>query len=275
MTPNFITTKYEELVEEISLFNEMGISAGQKLSGKLNSIRNALQDIKIKIRSDPFHTQPEEIEFFKKWKPLFMGRYYYEQEQFKLDTQKPVSDNIELKNYYIRELSYIEQFTQKHQFFYQYFITDSTELDHFYFLRDAAPPNLIWTSPVDYDRDFGTPGETLFARFICNNWLKEHILNSLLQLDNGNSSSTGNLNWTGEKQNLIEIAYGFWLTKQINNGNATLQQIVKWLENSLHTELGTVQKAFANIRARKRLSPTKYIDQLKEEILKKIEDDFQ
>jgi hypothetical protein len=97
----------------------------------------------------------------------------------------------------------------------------------------------------------------------------------LLQLDTGNSSSTGNLNWTGEKQNLIEIAYGFWLTKQINNGNATLQQIVKWLENSLHTELGTVQKAFANIRARKRLSPTKYIDQLKEEILKKIEDDFQ
>jgi len=274
MNLSIISARYDALAEEIDLFNEMGISAGQKLSGKLKSIQNALDEIKQKVTEEGFTSSAEEIEFFKKWKPLFVARHLFEQEKFKLDLQVPTIDANAQKDYLVGELTFLDQVTAKHQFFYQYFLSDSGELDHFYFLRNVVPPSLIWTGPLDYDRDFGSPGDAIFARFICNGWLREYLLKLLLNAGD-HLAIASPLTWTGEKQNLIELAYGLWLTKQINDGNVTLQQIVKWLETSLQVELGSVQKAFANIRSRKRLSPTKYIDQLKDEILKKIDDDFQ
>ena len=79
------------------------------------------------------------------------------------------------------------------------------------------------------------------------------------------------LKWTGDSINIVELAYGLWLTGQLNNGNASLNQIVKWLETNLYVKIGIVQRRFSEIGQRKRLSPTKYIDQMRDTILQKIE----
>lgn len=273
MISDFAKSKYDELMEDLSSFEEMGISEGQKLSGKLTSIRTTLTIIKEKILTEPFESDEEEIKFFKYWKPMFAAQHQLEVERFKITSARPVSDDLELKSYYLKELSFLQQVIDKHQFFYQYFISGSSDLDRFFFLRNAMPPNPMWSAPYTYDPQFGTPGDDLFAQFLCMGWLKDYLLKCIAGIGQQDSKKVQELKWTGEKQNLIEVAYGLWLTKQLNDGNATLLQIITWLEDSLQVDLGNVQKAFANIRSRKRLSPTKYIDLIREEVLKKIEDD--
>ena len=94
-----------------------------------------------------------------------------------------------------------------------------------------------------------------------------NIMNSLT----ANSESDTEMKWTGDAINIIEVAYGIWLTGQLNNGNATLTQIVKWLETNLKVTIGNIQSRFAEISSRKRLSPTKFLDQMKDAILKRID----
>ena len=81
------------------------------------------------------------------------------------------------------------------------------------------------------------------------------------------------INWTGDTVNLVELAYGIYLTGQLNHGNASLNQIVKWLESNFNINIGVIQRRFAEIAARKRLSNTKFIDQMRQSIIQKIENE--
>jgi hypothetical protein len=82
------------------------------------------------------------------------------------------------------------------------------------------------------------------------------------------------IKWTGDVINVIELAYGLWLTGQINNGNASLNQIVRWLEKNLSVSIGIAQRKFSEISRRKRISITKYLDQMKDAIIRKINSGF-
>ena len=118
----------------------------------------------------------------------------------------------------------------------------------------------------------------LFAKFIANEHAQYFILEQMTPLkypEFNKLPKTANhindLKWTGDSINIVELAYGLWLTGQLNNGNASLNQIVKWLETNLYVKIGIVQRRFSEIGQRKRLSPTKYIDQMRDTILQKIE----
>jgi hypothetical protein len=107
--------------------------------------------------------------------------------------------------------------------------------------------------------------------------IQYYILEQIAQLkhpemqQNKSYTQTFDLTWTGDAINIVELAYGIWLTGQLNNGNASLNQIVKWLESSLHINIGVIQRRFIEIERRKRISVTKFIEQMKEAIIKKIE----
>jgi len=87
------------------------------------------------------------------------------------------------------------------------------------------------------------------------------------------STSTEQMRWTGDTINLAELGYGLYCTGQLNNGAAGISQIFRWLEEKLQVSIGIPAKRFAAIRGRKRLSQTKYMDEMKDSILKKIEKD--
>jgi len=44
--------------------------------------------------------------------------------------------------------------------------------------------------------------------------------------------------WTGDKIELIEIAYGIYYTRRMNSGKAEVKDIVEWLEDTLQIDLG-------------------------------------
>ncbi len=81
------------------------------------------------------------------------------------------------------------------------------------------------------------------------------------------------MRWTGDTIYLAELGYGIYLTRQLNGGTATLTDIFQWLEESLNVTIGKPSKRLAELKARKRLSQTKYTDEMKDSIRNKIERD--
>lgn len=74
------------------------------------------------------------------------------------------------------------------------------------------------------------------------------------------------LRWTGESINLVELAYGIWLTGQLNNGNATISEIIRWMEASLGIHVGRAYRRWTEISRRDRVHSTKFIDRMKDSI---------
>lgn len=84
----------------------------------------------------------------------------------------------------------------------------------------------------------------------------------------------GSVITTGETINLVEIAYGIWLTGQVNNGNASISEIVLWLERHFEVRVGKAHRRWQNIAGRKRLAPFRYMDEMKEALVKRLEEEW-
>ena len=265
------------LEEELELFSEMGISPVQKLTGTLNSVRLALSDLKREVYNYSFTDPEEEIYFFKHIKPKFLASQIYALEKFKIEADKPLGEETILKIYYEQELKFIRRFFEKHQFLYQYYLLDGKELDNSYFIRGINQPSIFIADSPDLDPKFSTSGDYLFARFLAMEQLQNYLMKCLYSSEDivgafKSSKDKKLLKWTGDTINLVEIAYGIWLTGQLNHGNANIKEIIEFLELALQVRVGRPARRWTEISQRKMISPTKYIDQLKSEILKKIDD---
>jgi len=81
------------------------------------------------------------------------------------------------------------------------------------------------------------------------------------------------LHWTGDTVDLAELAYALSLSGHFNNGSAAVAQVFRWLEEKLSVSIGVPGRRLASIRARKRLSRTKFLDELKVVLERKMDDD--
>ncbi|WP_157682367.1 RteC domain-containing protein [Mucilaginibacter mallensis] len=275
MMTDYGKARLVQLEEDIELFNEMGATAVKKLTGILNAVRVAMADLKDKVDNSSFKDIDEEIQFFKYVKPQFYAHHIYALELFKIDTDKPLGDQQVLRNYYEQELKFIRKFLNKHLFLYQYYLLDGSELDSSYFVRGKNQVNLLLSDGPDLDPLFSTACDYLFARFIAIEKLQEYLIQCLYH-SNGMepvakfSKKKGPFKWTGDKSNLIELAYGIYDTVQINDGHVTIAEIIEWLEESLEVSLSRYYRRFTEIKMRKSISKTKYLDDLRDALAKHI-----
>ncbi|QEC78852.1 RteC domain-containing protein [Mucilaginibacter ginsenosidivorax] len=268
-----------QLDEDLELFDEMGIPAGQKLNGKLNSIRQAIADLKTLLNQHPFSSTDEEIQFFKYVKPQFIARQLFALDIFTIETGKPVDTAEVIKNYFEQELKYTVKFHDQNKFMHQYYLFDGAELDALLFVRNVQPPSSLIPDAQSFDPEFSTAGDYVFARFIANEWVQEFLTDRLYSPEETERLSNMTkkkvtLKWTGDAINLAEMAYGIWLTGQINQGNAGIAEIVRCLEVTFQVSIGRPFRRWQSISSRKRVSQVKYIDQMKAAILKRLDDEY-
>src|SRR6185312_1095388 len=133
----YIQNLYHDLREDLSIYADLGAPAVRRLSGKLNTINEALDKIKAYIVEHPFKDLQEEIVFFKEEKPLFFSEQLYAQEMYNIETRRPLTDEQDIRAYYAQELKFIEHYLNKHQFLYQYYKMEATELNNLLFVRGA------------------------------------------------------------------------------------------------------------------------------------------
>jgi len=110
--------------------------------------------------------------------------------------------------------------------------------------------------------------------------LQSYIADELIGLESpvkfSNAAMTESpieLKWTRETINLVELAYGIWLTGQINNGNAGITEIIQSLEIHFQVKIGRAYRRWTSISKRKRVAPTKYLDQIRDAVLKRLDEE--
>lgn len=278
---DILQSRYESLLANLSHINDMGITPVKKLNLLSSTVKSALAEMKIILLQNPFTDQSEEISFFKHDKPQFVCEIIFAQEIFSIEKDKPSGDETVIKNFYEQELRLIKRFFMHHQFLYQYYQLEGSDLDHLFFVRGAKSSDLLAGDPVDYDPAFSTSADYLFAKFMAYEKVQDYLMENIYgqgKITSPFISKKGRpLEWTGDKSNLIELAYAIYDTMQINKGEVDISDIIDWLEQSLQVSLGRYYKRFSEIRMRKNISRTRYLDFMVEMILKHMDegDSFQ
>jgi len=221
-----------------------------------------------------------EIEFFKSIKPRFFAERIYRFERYQLFLNRPVGTSDMVRRFLEEELAVMNRFFESYRLPYLYFKTRGSEFDALYFLREAKLPVAMFAAPLDADPLYSTGMDYLWAKFIAFSRLREEILSELggMVLPVQVNTAAGfqmkkRFDWTGEVINLVEMGYAIWLTGQLNEGKAGLQDIFRWLEESFGVEIGIPANRFREIRRRKRLSRTHFIEQCQSRLLEYMDED--
>ncbi len=281
MQQALIESLYQKLEQDLLMTNEDNLSPVKKLSQSLHHIRESLKVLKAHIHEHPFNNKEEEINFFKNVKPMFWSRQVYEVAKYNLYQCQPCADRKMLLHYYKEELQFIQRFFHQNAFHYYYYRSGSEEMDEFYFLRNVEIQALLIPELPEPDTSFSTSCDYLFSKFIAYEKLSKEIVSQInrlnnhpLQVTDDTSQKQKKLTWTGDKVNIAELAYGLYYTGQINGGSCDVADIIAWLEDSLNLQMGSVHRKFIDIRRRKTISYTKFLDQMREAIHKRVEEDL-
>ncbi|MET4546279.1 hypothetical protein ABIE26_003606 [Pedobacter africanus] len=246
---------------------------------KFNSITEQIAEFmsrgRVQVLAVPFDDDLEEIYFFKFEKPEWSALKIYYAALFGLMNRRPSGHRKTLRRFYLRELDYLAGIFKRYGLYYQYYRSGATDMDDILFLRGALVASPVLLELPEVDPDFSTCGEYLFAMFSAYESLQEYILEEMKALEKCNAGvglvSSGQVKkyfeYTGELINMVELAYGLWISGQFNNGKASLVEIFRWLEETLGIELGVPSNRFREIKRRKRLSRTHFMDLCRSELL--------
>lgn len=236
-----------------------------------------INEIKKDVLQNGFSSADEEIYFFKFVKPAFYALQIYEVDYYNLTVNAPIGTDEMLKSWFEQELLYVFRTFRIHAFHYQYFRTGARELDTAYFTRDGRPGDIPVLELADPFPGFSTPLDYLFAKFIAAERLQHLLIDKLTVLYGGqpakSAKSGPKLKWTGDTINLVELAYGIWLTNQINDGQASMAEITRWLEEIFSVHIGDPNRRWQDITRRKSISATKYLDLTISEINKRLDNE--
>jgi len=270
---------YVQLEDELESINGTLKSGFEKFSDSLFVINTQINQLKKLVSEQQFTSETEEITFFKNIFPKFYSWMIYTAEEYSIISAVPVGTEQMLRDYYLQELAIVKRNFNQSQFTYQYFLQGETALDEDYFLRKNFNPNHPGLTALFTENKTATNQGYQFAKFRAGEMLQDFLINRIRLLyktpDNVLLAEllTGTKRrWTGEKINLIELAYGIFYTGQMNDGKAEINDIVSWLEESLQVDLGRAYRKFVDIRRRKTLSYTKYLDEMRNAIHLKIDE---
>lgn len=82
--------------------------------------------------------------------------------------------------------------------------------------------------------------------------------------------TTPTLHWTASKVALVELLYAIQASGSFNDGKTTLKELITSFENNFQINLGQYSKTYLEIRSRKAIEKTQFLDQLKKDLLEKI-----
>ncbi|MEH6307221.1 RteC domain-containing protein [Olivibacter sp. CPCC 100613] len=221
---------YRELEEELTAIEQENKEQKFTVAKKAMTAHTYLLRLRDKTVDYPFNEQ-EEITFFKTKKPKFASLILYFSSKQRMEVAKPTGRDEYVRKYYRYILKGIEKFFLQNRELYTYYRSGDNRLDKLLFLRSAkeAP---TWLCPVriDHDERFSTQADNIIAKIMAKERLVNHIQKFLKRGITKVEPDLNKITWTGESINLLETAYGWYCTGQLNNGQAGIGEIVRKLE---------------------------------------------
>jgi len=271
MRKNTFKVMLAELRGRLEAIAGRNLSLVERFNSSLSEIGAFLSEVRRAVQRVPFKELSDEVYFFKFEMSEYLSLQVFQVALFNLEKGKPVGVAELLREYYLEELRFISRFFKQHAFLYEYYRSGFTELDEVLFVRgaEASSPFLLGSPALDVA--YSTSGDYLFGKFMAYEALRDYILLELGKLDNGVALAVGVsgarpgggkkwFDWSGEVINVVELGYALWLSGQIGSGKAGLQEIFRWLEESFGLDIGIPANRFREIKRRKRLSRTHFLD---------------
>jgi hypothetical protein len=245
----------------------------KKLEEAIESVVISLEKLKTFFKNYTLHNKQEEIEFFKEIKPQFTSKLIFYNDIYNIEINKPIGDEKRIKKYYYKEIKKLKSFFTKNKEFYKYYRTKNTCLDKKYFLRKKYDIKLTLESYYfQSDPVFSTSHDYLIAKLIANEkiivFLEDKLNNQTINTFKKNDKNV--LKWTGSKVALVELVYALHNEKIINNGNISLNECIKAVETFFNTEIKQHNRIFLEIRNRKTIDKTNFINSLQVNLNNKI-----
>ncbi len=268
---NYFNKTLKKLEEEISYLEiDDSIEAAETI---IRLILSSLNEIKQFVLINSFKNVEEEMYFFKTLKPNILSKLIYYNAIYKIEAKKPHGSGKVIKKYLNNELSRLKKFFDNNLEFYRYHRTNSTYLDHKYFVRGKHDIKLsLDTYYFESDHTFSTSHDYKVAKLIANDLIQVYLedqLSNIKQKDQQAISSP--LNWTGSKTSLIELIYALHSQAVFDNGNTDIKLIAKSFEHTFNIDLVDIYHTFLELRNRKS-NRTKFLDSLKDALIKKIDE---
>lgn len=271
--------KYQDLLSKLEreIENFIELPALERMRCELAAVRLALTKLKDVVGASGFRSQSEEVEFFKTVKPKFYSLLVLSAERYGFENARPLRAGKSRERFYEGQMDYISRFFHQHEFLYQYYRMRAVELDSLYFVRGAEPVGLIGGDLPVLDPSFSTMGDYLFSKFMALERLREIVLSemevpSLAGTGAVRSKKGRELRWTGDSCNLIELIYGVFDCRQVNDGEVDLSDLMDVFEQCFQVNLSRYFRRFTEIKRRKSMSKTRFLDEMARMVNKRIED---
>lgn len=242
-------------------------------------IKQTLKEIRNTVVGNEFESKQEEINFFKNIKPRIYSKLIYYVKLFNIESKRPRGSNRSQTKYLNCHIDKLQAYFNDNLDFYHYYRRGATTFDEQYFLRGKADIRL---SPDTFhffvDEQFSTSHDSTVATILAFDLLIVHLKQEIDKLENKGGYSNEEkffkkpkLTWTAHKIYLIELIYALHSTDVINNGTVDIKDIAYFVERVFKIDLGDYYRAFLEIRMRKN-GRTKFLDTLKEELIKRMDE---
>lgn len=253
----------------------------EQTSYMVNFIKPLFDEIRIKVSNYQFETLEDEIKFFKEIKPDILSKYMYFNKISNIITKLPIGSYTTQQEYFINELNSLKFFFDRNLDFYHYYRSKFTHLDNSYFIRGHLDFHLCPDSAfLDKDPAFTTGYDYKVAKILCNDMLKIYLNQQLHLLEKKQqmhklqiSLSDFNLKWTGSKSDAIEWGYGLFVSKTLNSGDATIKEIMAFIETAFSIELGDYYRTYLSLKNRKK-DRTAFFTFVIEQLQKRMDEDL-
>lgn len=267
---------YDETVKKLEIaITEMGIENNyfkQQIEAVIHLILECLFEVKEHVLKRGFKNTEEEIYFFKHQKPIIVSKLIYYNSIYKIETKKPYGGDKTIKKYLNNELAKLKRFFDNNLDFYKYYRTNSTYLDHKYFLRGKHDIKLcLDTFYFEADHSFSTSHDYKVAKIIANDLIQVYLEYQMNINNQKKVSDNSSLNWTGSKTALTELIYAMYSQGVFNNGNADIKFIAKTFQTVFDVDLGDFYHTFLELKSRK-INRTKFIDSLREALIRRMDE---
>ena len=230
-----------------------------------------IEKLKTNFHNHTFENKAEEIEFFKTIKPNFSAKLIYYNEIYNIELAKPSGTKKSIKKYYRSQLQKLKLFYKENLEFYRYYRAGNTNLDKKYFIRGKHDIKLtLDSSYFQSDYSFSTSHDFKVAQIKANEAIRTYLENQLKK-PKQRKVPDDILKWTGSKVALVELLYALHAENIFNNGNANLKDIANCFETIFHIELKQFNRIYLEIRNRKTIEKTHFLNTLKEKLLIRIE----
>ena len=230
----------------------------------------AIRDMRKKVLTEGFPDAKDEIDFFKHVKPQVSSKVIFYTELFNIETYRPKGGK-EIQNAYFDNISqrYCGYLKDNNEF-YQYYKRGKTCFDKEYFIRGKTEFRIHVDSLINhFDPNFSTVYDHTLAKIMAYEKLTKYVSNEIEKLNN-EDSIVSNSQWTGKHIYAAELVYALFSLRVINNGNITIIELTRLFEKMFNIKLDNIYKKFQEIQGRS--EQTKFLNRLKEALLKRLND---